>query len=89
MSNIVSQFEIGQRCQAMQTGGNVLLGIASICGVVVEIIKQVDEYQTCRVFLEDGRFVEIENCSLNHVSEEIYAGWKKNKCKTWQAWLGV
>ena len=82
MSNM-PQFDIGQRCQAMQTDANVRKGFANVCGVVVGIIRQRGVCQTCRVFLEDGRFVTIENSNLIHVDEELYARWKSSsKLKT-------
>lgn len=82
MSMDIPKFESGDRCQVMQTAGNVSRGIASICGVVVDV-DNVDAY---RVFLENGVFVQIDGSGMNHVSEETYHNWKKNKVKTWEAW---
>ena len=82
MSDSIPQFKAGDRCQVMQTTDNVSYGIASICGVVVER-NNLDAY---KIFLEDGRFIQIHGASLNHVSEETYHRWENNGVKTWEAW---
>ena len=82
MSSEIPKFKVGDRIQCMQTDDNIEHDIAAVCGVIIEV-NNLDAY---RVFLENGHFIQIHGWSLNHISEEQYHNWRKNGCKTWEAW---
>lgn len=78
MSEKIPQFKMGDRIQAMQTSENEKLGIDAVCGVVIEKIH--DNIYFC--YFENGKFMNIHACSLNHVAEITYWNWKKNGVET-------
>jgi len=78
MSEAIPKFVHGERMQAMCTSENKAKGIYAVCGVVLSNIRG-DKYHC---FLESGRFVEMDGCSMSHVDEDMYQGWKENGIDT-------
>ena len=87
MSDQIPIFKVGERCQAMNTSGNVKRGIAAVCGVVKEVVDDGGYGGTYGVALE-GRveLFRISGCSLNHVDEDSYRRWRANGVDTSKVW---